>query len=290
MTINIKNTKTNKIHRVLHCLYCNKQFRFVSSNKIICQNSHEFSIDEEVLILETKIKLPKKFVWGKKLRNPKENLLLDETQSTLAKPKSKLRMEKMISFIVNNLTKNNTTILDIATGRGLLIRNLLPATENSVIYLTDLDTDVLVGTNKLIQTLNGKNTIVPITSSATHLPFNNNSIPIVVCFGINNVRKTREALIEIWRILKPEGKLIFSFSLMDQNSPSFDWLQTQNDKPNSFDVIDKWQMEAKNMGFTIFKQEILFDGPVEKAELDLIPRENGERFQDVGVVLIKKST
>jgi len=276
------------IIRNLHCLVCNESFIEVSSNNVICKNHHIFIIDEEVFVLETKLKLAEKFKWGKKLRDPKENLLLDESQSTMAKEKSRKRMENMINFVVLNAKKESMDILDIATGRGLLIKNLLPEIDNSIIYLTDLDTDVLVGTNKLINNLVKTNTVIPITSSATHLPFEDNSISEVICFGINNIRETTVAITEVRRVLKPGGKLIFSFSLMEEGSPSYIWSQTQEDKPGPLDVIDKWEIEAENIGFKILKNEILFDGPVEKAKLDLTPRVNGERFQDVGVILLKK--
>ena len=280
--------KTNDlIKENLRCLICNESFVNISQNGVICKNNHNFIIDEGVFVLETKLKLQEKYRWGKKLRNPKENLLLDKSQSTMAKEKSRIRMENMINFIVSNAKKESTDVLDIATGRGLLIRKLLPEINNSTIYLTDLDTDVLVGTNKLIGNLKRNNITIPIASSATHLPFTDNFISEVTCFGINNIRETKAAITEVRRVLKPKGKLIFSFSLMECGSPSQLWLLTQEDKPGPFDIIDKWQDETENIGFEILRREILFDGPVEKAELDLLPRENGERFQDIGVILLK---
>lgn len=106
--------------------------------------------------------------------------------------------------------------------------------KSSIVFLSDLDTNVLVGTNKLVLPIAGNNIVIPIKASATNLPMEDNSISEVTCFGINNV------------------------------------------------------IEIKNIGFKLSKKEILFDGPVEKVPLDLIPRENGERFQDVGVILLKE--
>lgn len=287
MKTNSQNTEIDKIKNCLRCLRCKKQFSFISSNKIICQNSHEFSIDEGVLILETEIELPKKFRWGKKLRSPEENLRLDESQSTMAKEKAKKRMESMMDFVVENTIKENTTIVDIATGRGLFTRRLLPKLNNSIIFLSDLDPDILVGTRKLLLPLKGSNILIPIKASATHLPFEDNSLPEATSFGPNNVRETKAALIEIYRVLQPGGKFIFSLSLMEKGSPSHLWLKTQGDKPGPFDLIDQWQGKIGETGFKLLKKEILFDGPVEKVPLDLVPRENGERFQDVGIILVK---
>lgn len=277
----------NRAVDTLKCFVCGNSFSTITT-VATCNNLHRFDTDEEVLILETKLKLPKKFRWGNKLRNPKENICIDTLKGPKSKKSTQRRSADSISFIVSNSLKKSIVNLDIATGRGLFIRKLLPKMEDSVLFISDLDTDVLVGTNKLLQPLfNSENLLVAITASATHLPFQNNSISQVTCYGINNVRETEIALKEIFRVLKPGGIIVFTMSLIQVNSPSHAWLQTQKDKPGPLDVIDGWQNAVKDIGFQILKKEIIFDGPVEKIPLDLLPREDGERFQDVGIVLQK---
>lgn len=270
----------------LICPKCKEPFARQNDKQVSCANNHIYLIDEKVLCLETRFKVDEKYNWGKKLRDPRENLKLDTTQSALANVSNKARAENMTCFVLNNIPRKNNILLDIVTGRGLLMRKLMPFLEKTAIFLNDISADVLVGTSKLLEPLRGTNAIIPIQTSATNLPFPDNSLSLIVSFGPNNAIPCETSFREIYRILRKGGYFVFSISLLEKNSPSYDYLLKEKEM-SPFSVINDWEREMDNIGYKIFKKEKLFDGPVKKIPLDLIPREDGERFQDVGVVATK---
>lgn len=259
-----------------------------SKSSVLCSNKHTFKIDEGVLVLAPDFKIDEKYEWDKKIRDPEENKRLDETESPLAKKGSKKKAEDMINFIVKNVPQETSTILDIVTGRGLLIRKILPNIENTNVFLNDISTDVLVGTYKLIEPMIGTNKVCPIQSSATDLPFKDNSLTLITAYGPNNIHSPEEGFREIFRILKKDGLFIFSSSLIEKESPSYKYLLKEEGIFSNTMLIDKWKETMKDIGFKIVKEEVLFDGPVPKVPLDILPIEDGERNQNIGVILTIK--
>lgn len=278
----------NSFINYLQCLLCGNGLSKIDNNKIICETGHEFKIDDGVFVLEENIKLDEKFAWGPKLRDPNENLNLDINKSVMAKESTKKRMSDSLDFIIKEIKQvNKFPVLDIATGRGLLMRRLINNIHNSTIFISDLDANVLVGTNKLLNKLNHDNKLIPIQASATHLPFKNNSFPAITCYGVNNIRDIVKAFSDIYRVLQNGGKFFLTFSLIEKGSASYNWLLTQEDKPGPFDIINGWEEEISKIGFKYVQNEVLFDGPTEKVALDLLPVKEGERGQDIGLVLEK---
>lgn len=270
----------------LHCPNCSQPV-VLSAETVSCTNNHTFRLDEDVLVFAPDIFPKKEFIWGKELRDPKENLKLDESQSVNKDDVGKSRNNKMVDFIIDNISTDAKYLLDLATGRGLLMRKLLPVVKNRTIVLSDISTDVLVGTYKLVKSLIGSNLVIPIQSSATLLPFADNTFDAVISYGPNNIRPPDEAFRQVYRVLKKGGAFVFSMALVEQNSPSSAYMCDVMKDYSDYDVIDAWRSEVEKCGFTIEKCSMLFDGRVNKVPLDILPREDGERFQDVGVVLKK---
>lgn len=267
-------------------LVCPNCARHLSANKtsVFCTNSHVFAIDENVITFEHEYKVDKKYQWDTKLRNPNENLKLDTVQSGMAKSKTKRRLNNMIDYIVKTTPTNKNVYLDIVTGRGLFIRNFLPLLKNATCYLNDISTDVLVGTYQLITPLISTNTVIPIQTSATHLPFPDGLIPAITSFGPNNAIPFRESLQEIKRVLSREGVFVGSMTLYEMNSASCEYMK-QTGEHTPFNTIEEWKPELEKMGFKVAQHSVLFDGSVDKVPLDILPRKQGERYQDIGFVL-----
>lgn len=278
--------QSNPLQSLLQCPKHHCQLDF-SGDRIKCGHGEIILKDEDVLLLEPDYELDPIYQWGPALRDPQANLKLDHTKSLMAKKDSKQRLTNMIGFIANNLNLRVPLVLDLVTGRGLLIRQILPTFKHTHLFLNDISANVLVGTTKLLQPFPNKNTVTPLQSTATNLPFQDNSLDLIVSFGPNNIKESELALAQCYRVLKPGGQFIFSMSLFEIDSPSHHWLKANQPPVSPFSFINNWREPIDKVGFVLTKQVVLFDGPVNKIPLDLLPRVNGERFQDIGVILNK---
>lgn len=107
------------------------------------------------------------------------------------------------------------TVLDLAGGTGDLTKIILDKNNNSEfnnpvkVILSDINENMLnEGKNKLIDAGHIKN-IEYVVANAEELPFEDNSFErVIIGFGLRNVTQKEKALKEIYRVLKPAGKLV----------------------------------------------------------------------------------
>ena len=128
-------------------------------------------------------------------------------------------MEKIFTQILT--IKNNSKILDLASGTGDVCIELSNQNKNFKIFHTDINIKMLEqGKIKLID--HGK--IIPsIVCDAEKIPFPSNYFDcITIAFGLRNVTNKEKALSEMYRVLSPGGKLvILEFSKFGRHFPKF---------------------------------------------------------------------
>lgn len=112
--------------------------------------------------------------------------------------------------------RSNQTILDLATGTGDCLLALIQNNKNVQRgYGIDLAVKMLErGRDKITKAgLDGR--IILQHGDAQQIPYSNNNFDAVtMAFGLRNVDNPRNVMIEIWRVLKPQGRaLILEFSL-----------------------------------------------------------------------------
>jgi len=110
-------------------------------------------------------------------------------------------------FINKLNVKNNLTVLDLATGTGDVIINI--CNKNSSVNGIGLDCSKNMLEIAKIKSKNKKlSNIEYIHGFAEKLPFKDSSLDIVtISFGIRNFNNYEKALMEIKRVLKPNGTL-----------------------------------------------------------------------------------
>ena len=103
--------------------------------------------------------------------------------------------------------KNNSKILDLASGTGDVCIELSNQNKNFQIFHTDINIKMLEqGKIKLID--HGK-IISSIVCDAEKIPFPSNYFDcITIAFGLRNVTNKEEDLSEMYRVLSPGGKLV----------------------------------------------------------------------------------
>lgn len=122
-------------------------------------------------------------------------------------------------------TRSGSRVLDIAGGTGDLTRQFVERVgARGQVWLTDINGDMLsVGRDRLLNT--GK--VVPTAQcDAEKLPFPNSYFDCVtVAFGLRNMTHKDRALAEMYRVLRPGGRLlVLEFSqVWLPLRPVYDW-------------------------------------------------------------------
>ena len=112
-------------------------------------------------------------------------------------------------------SKNPETILDIATGTGDLAI-MLSKTEAKKIIGLDLSSGMLAIGKQKINQKNLSDKIEMVLGDSENIPFPNNHFDaITVSFGIRNFETLEKGLLEILRVLKPNG----IFVILETSNP-----------------------------------------------------------------------
>jgi ubiquinone/menaquinone biosynthesis C-methylase UbiE len=185
-------------------------------------------------------------------------------------------------------------IVDIATGRGMLLEKLVENINVSChLICTDLSFYILNLDRSAILKLNPKLKVSYIACDASNLPFKDKCFDLVVSlFGIANMAGLiMKGIKESLRILKSGRKLLNCVINTKKNSKS---IQIVNEYYSAKGIHDLAQFlikeEAlkfhKEVGFTNIEYDLIGEDIAEKNELDLVPVEND--WFSVGVIQAKK--
>lgn len=114
--------------------------------------------------------------------------------------------------------KNNSKILDLFCGTGDIVSLFLKTHKNLKIIGVDFSENML----KIAKNRSPQSEF--IKADCTNLPFEENCFDIItMSFGLRNVQNRKRAIIESYRILKPEGELLhLDFGLKNIFSKVFD--------------------------------------------------------------------
>ncbi|MFP2996309.1 bifunctional demethylmenaquinone methyltransferase/2-methoxy-6-polyprenyl-1,4-benzoquinol methylase UbiE [Spongiivirga sp. MCCC 1A20706] len=128
-----------------------------------------------------------------------------------------VKWRKKVVALVKEI--NPESILDIATGTGDLIINMVETGATKLVGL-DISPGMLeVGKQKIAQEgLSEK--IEMIIGDSEQMPFKDNSFDaITVAFGVRNFENLEKGLKEILRVLKPKGRLVILETSVPTKTP-----------------------------------------------------------------------
>ena len=186
-------------------------------------------------------------------------------------------------------------LLDVASGRGVLLRQLLKSCHTDVhIISADLSFDVLKYDKFKLKNIAPTVKVSYLACDCTQLPIKDDCLDGVCTFvGIVNMLHLAEKGIgEAARVLKPGASLINACIYMDSNTPGFKNVSKvlrENGSAEAEKILIKEELlDIHKKYFTSLEEKIMYDGIAENSPNDLIPCE-GEWFADV-VLIAKKGT
>jgi ubiquinone/menaquinone biosynthesis C-methylase UbiE/uncharacterized protein YbaR (Trm112 family) len=210
--------------QVLACPICKSPLAFdgetlgnrLVNGRLKCGKGHIYQVKEEIgLVKDAKLSADE-FEWKVDVADESK---YDEIQRQYAsylrddqKAALKILMEKLICYVTASCEESDNIVLDIASGMGRLILQLAEKSpRNMLIIGTDVDEKPLRGAMNKAKKADVYNKLSLIVTDAKHLAFRNESFSkISSFFGFDSIPETLLALKESFRVLKPNGKAIFT--------------------------------------------------------------------------------
>ncbi|MEM3577546.1 MAG: class I SAM-dependent methyltransferase [Candidatus Bathyarchaeia archaeon] len=190
-----------------------------------CVRGHLYQVKEEMgLIKDAKLSAGE-FEWKVDVADERK---YDEIQRQYAsylsedlKTALNKLMEKLVHNVIN-LCEVDTMVLDVAGGMGRLILRLAEKTpENIIVIGTDVSEKPLRGAMNKARKIDVYKKLSFIVTDAKHLAFKDEALSTISSnFGFDNIPETILALKESFRVLKPDGKAIFSSLWLKESSKS----------------------------------------------------------------------
>ena len=290
-----------EIVEILKCPCCGTDFELITEKeekeeiiegRLICAKKHAYRIFAGVIDFGSE---------EQKDSNNWSELYQEVTYEELdtaiddRKSENQKQIERLFLDGITNKTSKleKGFLLDIASGRGMLLRKLLETTNEQVhIIASDLSFKVLMYDRMKFAQINPKIKVSYIACDATNLAFKNNSIDMVCSFvGYLNMGNLMEkGIIEAARVLKPTCSLINSVMYMKEDSEGYKELKKIFEEN---DMLSMAQYILRNRLFEIHKKsfkevsdQITYEGIGEAFEGDLLPYA-GEWFADAVITAEK---
>jgi len=256
----------------------------VVNGHLRCSKGHMYQVKEEIgLIKDAKLSADE-FEWKVEVADESK---YDEIQRQYAsylredqKTALKTLTEKLIHHITTLHKESDDIVLDIASGMGRFVLQLAEKSpKNMLIIGTDIDEKPLRGAMKKAKKAGVYNKISLIVTDAKHLAFKNESFSTISSyFGFDNIPETVLALKESFRVLKPNGKVIFSSIWLREGSRSMKVAE----KYGVGQIASKKRLEQtlKKAGLVLDWIEEVYLGVWPYNPMDLLPIE-GEEYSDV---------
>lgn len=113
-------------------------------------------------------------------------------------------------------------VCDLATGQGKMLQLLIDSSNrNFNVVCTDIDSHILAWTRKSKQTRDDR--VVYVATDGRYMSFADESFDFITSMaGLGNIPETEKVLAELYRILKPSGKLIIQGNYIQMDSPSYE--------------------------------------------------------------------
>ena len=291
-----------EILKLLKCPKCNGELSLtvekeenseVVEGKLCCKGGHDWVIREGVINFgSVEQELANNWTESYKQYNDEE---MDKKISEGVPQNQIIISGKAKKFVIDSINnKENEFILDIATGRGALFKEMVKhlKTESQIIC-TDLSFVLLKYDRLRAKKINPEAKVNYIACDATNLPFKDNTIDTAVSyFGISNMLDlAADGINEAKRVLKVGQSLFDSYVIIKEDSKGFKMLKEfckDNKIIGAEEFTLKTGIQKAYIQANFDRTDIVTIGESigEKNDFDLVPFE-GEWFAIVVAECIK---
>lgn len=257
----------------------------VMKGSLVCENAHTFRITQGIVDFNSE---EQEFVnqWesmSEEQRFEELDRKMDEDIPGVILE----RREKVLDTIVSAVSDHQSkVILDIASGRGLLLTELAEKLEDDVhIISIDLSSFVLKYDHQKFKRIAPNKKITYLACDATNLPLKDCVIDAATTYcGFSNMPGCAGAAIEeAYRVLKSGGVLVDSFVVINRDSRGFELLEQVCSKQNITGAEDVYLHKnvVSNHGklFSEVDCRTVFEGIGVENSMDLLPYP-GEWYAD----------
>lgn len=246
----------------LSCKSCDTEFSF--QNGVYNILSDKLSGDQESLweMTEEKIESDLDRIKSDYVKRKEEYDSYKSMETIEAAVKAKEYMRSEIESF-------SGMVLDLATGMGSNLQNLLDSDNKDFkIVCSDFDPKILMYTRKLRKTDDKR--IAYIGTDGRYLSIADNTFDYITSLaGLGNIPETEKVLNELYRVLKPHGKLIIQGGYVEKNTASHKLSEEVNIHRG---LIEEYLIEdLTRAGFKNIKSEIIAESIWSENPFDLLP-------------------
>lgn len=289
----LKLLKCPKCNRKLNLIVEKKENHEILEGKLTCEGGHDWVITEGIINFGS-VEQELANNWKESYEEYNDEEL--EQQILERVPQNQIMIgNKAKKFIIDSINNNECEfILDIATGRGELFREMVKSinTESQIIC-TDLSFEVLKYDRLRAKKINPEAKVNYIACDATNLPFKDNTIDAIVSFyGIQNMLNLAiDGITEAKRVLKYGKSMFDSYIVIDEGSKGFKTLKDfcQDNKvmgAEAFAIKTGIEKAYTQIHFNRIDIVTIGESIGEKNDFDLLPFE-GDWFAMVIAKCIK---
>ena len=193
---------------------------------------------------------------------------LEDYQSRIS-DETKQGRQKQAEFIKGLVNTFSGVVCDLATGRGNNLQQLLDAeNKNFAIVCTDIDRRILAMTRKNKKTDDSR--VFYIATDGRHMSIKDDSFDYISSYAaFGNIPESDKVAKELYRMLKPKGKLIIEGAYIEKDSKSYELAKSKGLEKG---LVEEYLIaELKNAGFVNVKSNVVAKAIWQENPYDSLP-------------------
>ena len=199
----------------------------------------------------------------------RENEATDHYYS-LMNEETKLAFEKQDEYMRQVVASMSGVVCDLATGGGTMLQMILDSHNSQItdIVCTDINELELICTR--YRRNGARSDISYVATDGRYMAFEDDSFDYVTSFaGLGNIPDAEKVASEIYRVLKPGGKILIKGNYIEKDSHSFELAKSVGVERG---LVEEFLMDDLRVaGFTDIRSTVVAEAVWAENPYDLIP-------------------